>query len=392
MVKNVTRYVKKDVERELWARAAGRCEFDGCNRLLYKSPVTQERVNLSEKAHIYSFSENGPRGWGPFKTNPVEINSIDNLLLVCHDCHVIIDDDEEGTKYSASLLQQWKQNHEQRIAIVSGISSNKKSHVVFYESNISRQTSPIQKAEAIAAMFPVRYPAEENPVLLSMRCSHQDKTPEFWKTESTHLDTIFSREIKHRIEEQRPAHFSVFALAPIPLLIQLGTLFTDKVEVDTYQPIREPRTWKWQPFPEGYEFIINEPDDYTNPPALIISISDVVSHERITNVLGADVSIWELTVDRRFIGNDSIRAQAQLSMMRTAIRRLMVLIKEKHGFLTSLSIFPAMPVSCSIEMGRARMPKADMPWIIYDQNNEARKFIKALELGVTQDLINEKIS
>ena len=25
MVKNVTRYVKKDVERELWARAAGRC-------------------------------------------------------------------------------------------------------------------------------------------------------------------------------------------------------------------------------------------------------------------------------------------------------------------------------------------------------------------------------
>lgn len=31
--------------------------------------MTQERVNISEKAHIYSFSEDGPRGWGPFK-NP----------------------------------------------------------------------------------------------------------------------------------------------------------------------------------------------------------------------------------------------------------------------------------------------------------------------------------
>ena len=66
-IKEVTRYIKKEVERELWARAAGRCQFNGCNRILYKSPVTQERVNISEKAHIYSFSEDGPRGWGPFK-------------------------------------------------------------------------------------------------------------------------------------------------------------------------------------------------------------------------------------------------------------------------------------------------------------------------------------
>ncbi len=63
-IKEVTRYIKKEVERELWARAAGRCQFNGCNRILYKSPVTQERVNISEMAHIYSFSEAGPRGWG----------------------------------------------------------------------------------------------------------------------------------------------------------------------------------------------------------------------------------------------------------------------------------------------------------------------------------------
>ena len=65
MAENVTRYVKRTVERELWARAAGHCQFDGCNRLLYKSPVTQERINISEKAHIYAFSEAGPRGRGP---------------------------------------------------------------------------------------------------------------------------------------------------------------------------------------------------------------------------------------------------------------------------------------------------------------------------------------
>jgi len=381
MAKEVTRYVKKEVERELWARAAGRCQFDGCNRLLYKSPVTQENVNISEKAHIYSFSEDGPRGWGPFIKTPQNLNNIENLMLMCHDCHKLIDQDKAGIMYSAWLLQQWKNEHEQRIAIVTSISSDKKSHVVFYGSNIGAQSSPIQKDDATKAMFPKRYPAEERPIILSMTCSHQDKTPEFWQTESNHLNTIFTREIEPRIREQSPAHFSVFALAPMPLLIQMGTLFTDKIDVDVYQLIREPKTWTWQEYPEGFEFVINEPDTFEYPPALVISLSDRITNDRIYKILGEKVSIWELTVPNEFIGNDVIRSQVQLSMMRTVIRKLMIRIKEKHGFNTPLSIFPTMAISCAIEMGRSRMPKADMPWVIYDQNNEVGQFIEAIKIG-----------
>lgn len=96
MVKEITRHIKPQVERELWARAAGRCQFSGCNSFLYKSPVTQERVNISEKAHIYSFSDSGPRGWGPFIKNKEKLNDIENLMLVCHGCHKIIDQDKLG--------------------------------------------------------------------------------------------------------------------------------------------------------------------------------------------------------------------------------------------------------------------------------------------------------
>src|SRR5437773_1326859 len=74
--KEVTRHILPKVERELWARAAGRCQFNGCNRLLYKSPVTQERVNISEKAHIYSFSPAGPRGRGPHARNATHLNDV----------------------------------------------------------------------------------------------------------------------------------------------------------------------------------------------------------------------------------------------------------------------------------------------------------------------------
>ncbi len=219
MSKEVTRYIGREIERELWARAAGRCQFNGCNQILYKSPVTQERVNISEKAHIYSFSEEGPRGWGPFKKNKKAINDISNLMLVCHACHKVIDQDEKGIRYSARLLKQFKWQHEQRVYLVTGISSNKKSHVVMYGANIGEEKSPLQYIEAVEAIFPNWYPAEERPVNLSMSCEHEDKTAEYWETENSNLKAIFERNIIPRIKENNPAHFSLFTLAPQPLLI-----------------------------------------------------------------------------------------------------------------------------------------------------------------------------
>jgi len=383
-IKEVTRYIKKEVERELWARAAGRCQFNGCNRIPYKSPVTQERVNISEKAHIYSFSEDGPRGWGPFKKNHQSLNDVGNLMLMCHDCHKTIDQDKEGIKYSALLLQQWKKEHEHRVITVTGIAANRKSHVVFYGSNIGEQRSPLQQEDAMEAMFPERYPVSENSVCFSMSCSHEDKTAAFWESESAHLNRVFNQKVLPLIESDQTKHFSLFCLAPIPLLIQLGTLFTDKISVDTYQPIREPKGWHWQEFPEGFEFIIKKPEAINGDPVLVISLSDIINHERIRKVMGDQVSIWELTVPEEHIGNDNIRNKAQLSMMRTIIRELMVLIKKAHGSTMPLSVFPAMAVSCSIEMGRARMPKADMLWIIYDQPRGAEQFMKTITIGDSQ--------
>jgi len=37
----IKRHIKAQAERELWARAAGRCQFSGCNSLLYRSSVTR---------------------------------------------------------------------------------------------------------------------------------------------------------------------------------------------------------------------------------------------------------------------------------------------------------------------------------------------------------------
>lgn len=375
----LTRAIKREVERELWGRAAARCEFNDCNRLLYKSSVTQEAVNLAEMAHIYSFSKDGPRGWGSFTRMPAALNDVANLMLVCHDCHKKIDQDKKGERYSADLLKKWKAEHETRVRIATGITANKRSHVVLYGSRIGDENSPLQTVVAFDAMFPDWNPADDRSVDLSMDSALDDSTKEFWIAQAAHLRKEFDRHIRARIDEAQPNHFSVFALASQPLLILLGSLFTDKVPAVVYQPHREPKTWKWQPHPDGFQFRISEPADKNGIPALVFSLSAKIALERVEAVLGEAVSIWEVTIDRPH--NDFLRSEAQLSIFREAVRKLMVAIKTAHPNATDLKVFPAMPVSCAVELGRVRMPKADLPMVIYDQNHKHHKFIETITIG-----------
>jgi hypothetical protein len=162
---------------------------------LYISAVTQESINLSEKAHIYSFSEKVPRGWGPLILNKNKLNDISNLMLMCHGCHKNIDQDKLGVRYSADLLISWKQMHERRIEIVTGIDSNKKSHVILYAANIGTNKSPIGYHECVEAMFPKWYPANERPELLSMTSELRDSSSTYWLAELSHLCKIFERKI-----------------------------------------------------------------------------------------------------------------------------------------------------------------------------------------------------
>lgn len=378
MVKDVTRYVRRDVERELWARAAGRCQFRGCNRILYKSPLTQETVNLSEKAHIYSFSKDGPRGWGPLILNKPALNELKNLLLLCFDCHKKIDKEKNGGRYTAELLQQWKHEHERRIARVTGVDHSKQSHVVLYGANIGNEGSAIRAQLADSALFPDWYPADEHPICLEMTWEGKDHNPSYWEIEVKNLEEGFERKVRPFMEGGN--HFSIFGLAPMPLLVRLGALFTDKTPSQVYQLQREPKqTWQWDAVPKDAEYRMLPPKSFEGIPALVLSLSAKIAHQRITDVLGPNVSIWELTIDEP--NNDFLKTREQLSKFRSTVRKVLVEISSKHGNGTSLSIFPAMPVSAAIDLGRVRMPKADMPWCIYDHNNKSGAFVEAVSIG-----------
>jgi hypothetical protein len=377
VLRNVARFVSAHVQCMLWGKAAGRCEFAGCNKPLWKSSVTQEQVNIAQKAHIYAFSSHGPRGNRAI-TNEY-LNSLANLMLVCHECHRKIDRQLDGGRYSASPLQKMKAEHEARIELVTRIQPSKKSHIILFGANICDHGSPLDYYEAAWALFPARYPATDAPIELStINSSFSDRDTSFWAAEAENLERKFGTRVRDPLSNGQIGHLSVFALAPQPLLILLGTLLGDIVLADIYQRHREPQTWRWPRVRSVPKFFLQEPTEVSGTPVLVVATSATVTRERITRLLGDDARIWTVTV--RNPHNNIFKSREQLSQLRSLLRSVLDHIKTICGQTTPLHIFPATSVSAAVELGRVRMPKADMPWRIYDQINERGGFVEALSV------------
>jgi len=56
-------------------------------------------------------------------------------------------------------------------------------------------------------------------------------------------------------------------------------------------------------------------------------------------------------------------------------------IKAAHGEHTVIHVFPVLPVSAAVEVGRVWMPKADLPLVIYDQNPTVQRFGRTIQIG-----------
>lgn len=377
-----TRDISPAVQNLLWGRAAGRCQFDNCNRLLSRVPATQATRNIAEKAHIYAFSSGGPRADEAW---PAELlNDVENLLLVCHDCHVTIDRGDGPDRYAAAVLLEMKRRHEQRIEIATGIAPNLSSHVLTYGTFVGAHQALPSFDDAAVALFPARVPASARIIELGPRTgSQRDRDDAFWAEQRRELRYQFDRQIRRPIERGEIAHLSVFALAPQPLLTELGVLIGDITPADTFQRHREPPGWAWPAVSAPVPLAVSEPAVIGGTPALVLAISATITPDRITRVLGDDAAVWTITVPEPH--NDSVKARGMLSTFRQEVRKVLDQMKARHGHTTPIHVFPALPVSLAVEFGRARMPKADTPWILYDEHQSRGGFVRAFTITAETD-------
>ena len=361
----------------LWGKAGGRCEYDGCNELLWQDPLTKSEFNAAYIAHIIADKPKGPRGDSVLSGQLSY--ELSNLMLLCDRHHRLIDH-EQVAEHTVERLSRMKEQHEQRIQFLTSLTENKHSHVLLYGANVGNHISPVSWDRTTPALLPDYYPAEKPAIELGMKnSSYTDIEPGYWQIERENLQKLFSSRVKSRLMTGDINHLSIFALAPQPLLIELGHLLSDIPAAQVYQLHREPPNWKWQDDTDAVDYIIQSPTNFDQKTvALVLALSATITTDRITNVLGQNVSIWTLTIAHP--NNDFLKGREHLSAFRKSFRTLLDAIKAEHGQNTLLHVFPAVPVSVAVDIGRIRMPKADLPLRIYDQNMGAGGFTVAFDI------------
>ncbi|MDP3749573.1 MAG: SAVED domain-containing protein [Phenylobacterium sp.] len=370
--------IPQKVQSALWARAGGRCQFRGCNEDLIGDLVAgREDGTFGFIAHIVADSVQGPRG-DPVRS-PLLARSLENLMLMCARHHKLIDVDALAD-YPEPMLIGMKGEHESRIGVVTAIDHDRASHVIRFGANIGENEALVSTKAIFMAMPPDHHPASGQTIDLEMTgCTYRDDEAAYWMFQRDNLRRQFEAKVRGRIERQEVRHLSVFALAPQPLLIELGRLLCDIAPAVVRQRHREPPTWSWQANQPRIDYRVSEPTpERTGPIALKLGISATLTNEPITELLGPDVAIWSVTADNPH--NDILRHPDDQVVFRQTLRRLLDRIKTTHGEGQLIHVFPAMPASLAVELGRIWMPKADLAMTIYDKNRTAG-FMPTITLG-----------
>jgi len=374
--KGARRAIPNKIVNLLWAISAGRCQM--CNTVLYQDLLTKKQVNSAYIAHIVDVNHQTHRY--DKDLSPKLETDISNLMLLCDTHHRLIDN--EGEKdYTVERLQKIKREHEERIQKLTEITSDKQSFIIEYSLSIGEQQFQTSYQEIKnAVVFDGLYPAEDTPIILS--CSEaelKDSEEDFWNFHSKNLIKKYSRRVNEKVESGELMQASVFAVAQQPLLILLGVLLGDVKTITVYPKNREGISWGWRSKQKNNDFkLVPSDKKNTKSIALKIAISANIRNERIESILGKDCAIWEITIPE--CSNDYLKSKYQAKYFREIAKKALHDIKDTYGEDISIHVFPAMPVALAVEFGRIRMPKADLPLILYDQNRDRKGFIKAISI------------
>jgi hypothetical protein len=381
--KKSRRSLRAGVANLLWGRAAGRCEFEGCARQLTRESITKRDGNYADRAHILPIGECGPRATSG--TPATTINSIDNLMLVCHEHHVLID--RHPAEYPEDRLLAMKREHEDRVRRATDFTVRSPSHVLVVRGRIGGDRAPTLSREDIWQVLDADryYSATDSPIEVDVSdLGYTDADEDFWAA----CETTLRRKLESAFEPygslHRAEHISVFALAPIPVLMILGKILGDVRPASVHQLDRYAGSWGW-PIDESAgntEFSFawrSNCEEGISRVALTISLSAAIDRSLVVRAMG-NSAFAEVSFTTPRPGFSTIRHPADLKAFRKAMHDCLGEIETRFGSACEIHVFPAIPASTAVEFGRLLLPKAYPGILIYDHHRDRDGFHQTLWL------------
>jgi hypothetical protein len=372
--------VKANIKLKLWLKAGGLCSFRGCAKKLTEHCLTFEETNFSNIAHIVGYEIGGPRGNHPLPM--AQRNDYENLMLVCTDCHKLIDSSETAGNYSVELLQSYKKEHEDQLSFVQDIYlKGEKSHLLRCRANIGIEVVQISVEQMVKAISPM-YPVSRDFIDIDMTKTSGVDNHFYWESKKQDITNIVNRSLASNGVMSEIKHLSVFALGPMPLLMHLGNCLSNKIPTDVFQRHRDVEDWSWKPDSKSVTFKLNKILEGSDTEVhLILSLSGKIPLEYLPKDLSKGATVYEVVLD----GCDStptfLTSKKTLENFKIFYRNLISKLSANHKGLNKVHLFPAVPAPIAVLCGRELLHKVDPVLAVYDFNKNNGFFEFAMEVN-----------
>ena len=370
------RKLRHDVQLRLYVEAGGRCEFNGCNKYMLENPLTLTPGNYGQAAHIIAFRPSGPRGLDGAR--PHDINEASNLMLLCGTCHKAIDDNPMS--YSIKTLQHYKKTHESRVRNLTALGPDRKTAVFVLKAPIIGQTVAIPFDHIFEATAP-RYPTRRDSQIVDLTMI-ADRGPAFLQAACETVKVAVDRLLGPNGEGRITGHVSVFALAPIPLLVFLGRELTSKVPIDVFQRHRDTEDWTWKKGGKTVGYMVKrlQRGPKRGKVALILSLSGMIRIRDLPESVARESTIYVITLAGKTPSPTFLRTRKDLNAFRILFQEAIAYITKQHSRLRAIDLFPAVPAPIAVLCGRERLPKVHPTFRVWDKDKAKGGFTFQLEV------------
>lgn len=343
-----------------------------CSASLLGSRAYLHSVLVGELAHNVgaTATPGSPRG---LTEDIPDREAEENLLLLCHGCHRLIDDEDHVPYFTPERLRSLKKTHEDRVRMAATNGGMRRTAALRVGGRVrgatalasQRQTADALLVDGYLGLVDSRWRGD---FLCEVRGDPSRST--YWKAAQEEIDDTV-RLIEQSVATGEVEHLSIFAIAPIPLLVHLGSRLDDKTDTRLYQKHRDgDQGWRWDGSAPVYDFTTSGNIGST-PVKEVVLAASLTAEVQKTNLPEhlQGMPYFEIRPEADRFGPGLFSHPDTLRNFADRWRSLLAEVEAARPGATRWHLVAAAPLTPAIEMGRAFMREAQPPIDVYERQN-----------------------
>ncbi|KLU37771.1 hypothetical protein AB595_06150 [Massilia sp. WF1] len=391
-------HVSSDVKREVAYLAAYHCQFPGCGTDLGQHAATGGKGTFSYFAHIVAASADGPRG--DLLESPRLVNDPSNFLLLCDECHRLIDK-VDPKKYTVEQLRQMRTESIREVKRLLGTLRYPEVDVVYFLGNVTGQVAHISDRdmdEALWASGLRRSSKNPESYFEFGRQHHAPHKLSYWSAVFATLKFDVPN-LQAKLNGVRTGgvprpRLAVFPFHGTSVMLLAGRLLGDMAGTYVFQPHRNKMSepsgtrWAWPTdavVPTQEKFEVKTLKGHTgseDEANLIVSLTFPVAAARLAPVSAENGNLIlptiEISVEN--FGHSTIRHPSDLTLFGAAVDQALRCVQDVWN-IKKVHLYVGAPAAAVVLVGQKMQARHHATFVCYEALPGNGPFAPTIEIS-----------